>query len=97
MKFQDDQVRTLKTHHQPATVAPTIVISNPFNEPRAPTDATTQLSHVCNSAHAAQHCFTHSREYTVVQLDAQMSHLHLMLQLLPTFEVTLGTSKTLFI
>ena len=39
----------------------------------------------------------HSREYTIVKLDAQMSHLHLMLQLLPTFDVTLGTFKILFI
>ena len=54
MKFQDDQVRTLKTHHQPAAVAPIVVISNPFNEPHAPTDTTVQPSHVRNSAHAAQ-------------------------------------------
>ena len=54
MKFQDDQVRTLKTHHQPVAVAPIVVISNPFNEPHAPTDTTVQPSHVRNSTHAAQ-------------------------------------------
>ena len=54
VKFQDDQVRTLKTHHQPAAIAPTIVISKPFNKPHAPTDATIQPSHVRNSAYAAQ-------------------------------------------
>ena len=40
----------------------------------------------------------HSREYRIVKLDAQMSSLHLLLQLLPTFDiVTLGTFKILFI
>ena len=39
----------------------------------------------------------HSHEYRIVKLDAQMSHLHLLLQLLPTFDVTLGTGKILFI
>ena len=101
MKFQDDQVQTLKACHQPASIAPTIVISNSFNEPHPPKDAAVQPSHVRNSAHAAQQLGTildpHSREYIVVQLDAQMSHLHLMLQLLPIFYVTLGTFKILFI
>ena len=39
----------------------------------------------------------HSREYRIVKLNAQMSHLRLLLQLLPTFDVTLGTFKILFI
>ena len=52
-KFQDDQVRTLKASHQPAAVVPTVVISNSFNEPHAPTDAAIQPNHVRNSARAA--------------------------------------------
>ena len=53
-KFQDDQVRTLKACHQPASVAPTIVISNSFNEPHAPKDVAIQPSHVHNSTRVAQ-------------------------------------------
>ena len=53
-KFQDDQVRTLKACHQPASIAPTVVISNSFNEQHVPKDIAVQPSHVHNSACAAQ-------------------------------------------
>ena len=53
-KFQDEQVWTLKTHPQPAAIAPNVVISNPFNELHVPKDATVQPSHIRNSARAAQ-------------------------------------------
>ena len=54
VKFQDDQVRTLKACHQLASVAPTVVISSSFNEPHTPKDAAIQPSHVRNSTHLAQ-------------------------------------------
>ena len=54
VKFQDEQVRTLKAHHQPAAIAPTIIISNSFNEPHMPTDADVQPSNVRNFARVTQ-------------------------------------------
>ena len=53
-KFEDDQVWTLKTYHQPVVVAPTVVILNPFSKPHAPTDATVQPSLRQNSACATE-------------------------------------------
>ena len=83
MKFEGDQVPTLNTRHQPASVAPTVVNFKLLQSQHmrqqtllfsqvmfgALHDVDTQLDTISHP---------HSREYRIVKLDAQMSSLNLL-------------------